>query len=144
MGGFLGTGVPIYEIADAYRADDIQDMLVRNTHLGAALAACFSDSGSDEHLTKHAVTLMRGHGFTVVAENIEECVLRAVYTQKNAMIQTAALTTCNSWGGSAKNIRYLSEKESAAATNMTKWSALRPWKLWLREVEACGLYVNSA
>jgi len=144
MAGFLGTGVPVYEIADAYQPHDIQDMLVRNTHLGAALATCFSGGEKGAHLPKHAVTLMRGHGFTVVAENIEECVLRAVYTQKNAMIQTTALTTCISYGGAAQNIRYLSENESAAATNMTKWSAQRPWKLWLREVEACGLYVNSA
>jgi len=144
MAGFLGSGVPLYEIADAYRPDDIQDMLVRNVHLGAALATCFLGGEKAGHLPKHAVTLMRGHGFTVVAENIEECVLRAVYTQKNAMIQTAALTTCNSSGGNTHNIRYLSEKESAAATNMTKWSAQRPWKLWLREVESCGLYVNSA
>lgn len=27
---------------------------------------------------------------------------------------------------------------------MTEWSVQRPWKLWVREVEACGLYVNSA
>ena len=144
MAGFLGTHVPIYEIADAYRKDDIRDMLVRNTHLGATLAACFSDGQSDEHLPKHNVTLMRGHGFTVVAENIEECVLRAIYTQKNAMIQTAALTTAAAYGGGAQKVRYLSEPESVASANMTKWSAQRPWKLWLREVEACGLYVNSA
>lgn len=144
MGGFLGTKVPIYEIADVYREGDVPDMLVRNTHLGAALAACFSDGAANADLPKHTVTLMRGHGFTVVAENIEECVLRAIYTQKNAMVQTAALTTASAFGSGADKIRYLSEKESAAALNMTKWSAQRPWKLWLREVEACGLYVNSA
>jgi hypothetical protein len=27
---------------------------------------------------------------------------------------------------------------------MSQWSAQRPWKLWVRGVEASGLYLNSA
>ncbi|KAF2098382.1 arad-like aldolase/epimerase [Rhizodiscina lignyota] len=141
MGGFLGTGVPVWDIGEAYQPDDIKDMLVRNVHLGSSLAATFSDGGD---VPKHAVALMRGHGLTVVADNIEECVLRAIYTQKNAAIQTTALTTRAAYGKATQEIKYLSEEESAAATNMTKWSAQRPWKLWVREVEASNLYVNAA
>ena len=141
MSGFLGKGVPIWDIADAYRPEDTQDMLVRNVHLGASLAASFSD-GSNE--PKHVVSLMRGHGLTVIADNIEECVLRAIYTQKNATIQTTALTTSSAFGSAAHEIKYLREEEVEPTTNMTKWSAQRPWKLWVREVEACSLYVNSA
>lgn len=148
MAGFLGSEVPVFDIADAYRAEDTRDMLVRNTHLGAALAAEFSDSkeggeSESESELNYAVVLMRGHGFTVVAPSIEDCVLRAIYTQKNAVIQTTALTTRAGYiGGKADQVRYLSEDEARAAEEMTRWSAMRPWKLWLREVESADLYVN--
>lgn len=145
MAGFLGLGEKgspaVYDAADFFLDDDVPDMLVRNSHLGVALAACF-DSGS-------VVTLMAAHGLTVIGEGIEEVVSRAIYTMKNASIQTAALTTQSAFAaqsgqGPQGSLRFLSEKESRAATNMSKWSAQRPWKLWVREVEACGLYLNSA
>lgn len=153
MAGFLGlgaggTGGPgVYDAAEFFTADDVPDMLVRNGHLGEPLAACF-DNGS-------VVALMRGHGFTAVAETIEEVVSRAVYTMKNASIQIAGLTMQGAFtvstaavgervGPQQVGLRYLSEAEAKAATDMSKWSAQRPWKLWEREVEACGLYVNSA
>jgi ribulose-5-phosphate 4-epimerase/fuculose-1-phosphate aldolase len=139
MAGFLGHWVHVFDIASAYMAGDKKDMLVRNEHLGAALATCFKYGQS--------VVLMRGHGFTAVAENIEECVLRAIYTSRNAAIQTAALTTLSSYGsrdGPLNPIKYLSPEEAEASKEMTKWSVQRPWKLWLKEVEACDLYVNTA
>jgi ribulose-5-phosphate 4-epimerase/fuculose-1-phosphate aldolase len=122
-------------------------MLIRNTHLGNALASHFANSESGRQ-PDYAVVLMRGHGLTVIAPTIQDCVLRAVYTQKNAGIQTASLLThaayfgSNGGAASRAEIKYLSEDESKAATEMTRWSALRPWGLWLREVEAAGLYVN--
>jgi ribulose-5-phosphate 4-epimerase/fuculose-1-phosphate aldolase len=137
----------VYDISDYYNSEDIQDMLVRNTHLGAGLASLFSESADDSSKTPdHAVVLMRGHGLTVVAPNIQECVLRAVYTQKNASIQTTALTTRAAHFGtsSALPVKYLSATEAAASADMTGWSAMRPWGLWVREVEAAGLYVNLA
>jgi ribulose-5-phosphate 4-epimerase/fuculose-1-phosphate aldolase len=161
MAGFLGSGVPVWDIAEWYREGDVRDMLVRDRRLGASLARCFSQTlgaeesqmGSDRaddekkvNLPYHAVVLMRGHGLTVVAESIEDVVLRAIYTQKNALIQTTALTTSLAahGAGSGERIRYLSEEEARAATEMTKSSAQRPWKLWRREVESCPLYVSSA
>ena len=122
-------------------------MLVRNTHLGAALAAAFSDSkDSTSKSPDHAVVLMRGHGLTVIAPSIQECVLRAVYTQKNASIQTTALITRAAQYGTsqAPAVKYLNPAEAAASAEMTRWSAMRPWGLWIREVEAAGLYVNLA
>jgi ribulose-5-phosphate 4-epimerase/fuculose-1-phosphate aldolase len=119
-------------------------MLIRNTHLGNALASHFTDSEGGAE-PDYAVVLMRGHGLTVLAPTIQDCVLRAVYTQKNASIQTTSLLTHAAHFGSTishAEITYLSEEESAAATEMTRWSAMRPWGLWLREVEAAGLYVN--
>lgn len=142
MAGFLGLGArghpEVYDAAEFVRDGDVPDMLVRNAHLGAPLAACF-DGGA-------VVALMRGHGLTVVGGGVEEVVSRAVYTMKNAGIQTAALTMQAASAGSASlgGLKYLSRDEAEAAARMTKWSAQRPWKLWEREVEACGLYRNSA
>jgi ribulose-5-phosphate 4-epimerase/fuculose-1-phosphate aldolase len=124
-------------------------MLVHGTRLGEALASHFSNSGPSgtysPAVPRHTVVLMRGHGVTIVASNIEECVLRAIYTQKNAMIQTAALSISAAHLGlfnSGYGIKYLDEEEAAASTSMTQWSVTRPWKLWLREVKESGLYVN--
>lgn len=140
MAGFLGHWVTVWDIASAYQASDgTRDLLVRNEHLGASLARAF-DFGQ-------AVVLMRGHGFTAVADNIEECVLRCVYTMRNAAIQTQALTSQAAYGsrdGPLQPIKYLSPEEAEASKGLTKWSAQRPWKLWLREVEASNLYINTA
>ncbi|OIW28587.1 arad-like aldolase/epimerase [Coniochaeta ligniaria NRRL 30616] len=149
MAGFLrASGAPVFEISEHWREGDVKDMLVRNEWLGAAHAAHFDDGV--------AVVLMRGHGFTAVGGSVEEVVLRAVYTAKNAAIQTGALTMrgaaaflagggqVSTSGAASDGIRYLSQEEAEAATEMTRWSALRPWGLWVREVEACGLYVNGA
>lgn len=145
MGGFLGLGAKgwpeVYDAAEHLAEGDVPDMLVRNSHLGEPLAACF-DGGA-------VVTLMRGHGLTVVADGIEEVVSRSVYTMRNASIQTAALTmqsayAAQSGGSGPGGLKFLDESESKAATDMARWSAQRPWGLWVREVEASGLYLNSA
>ena len=90
-------------------------MLVSSTHLGAALASCFSKSegyvarvgaagaalvssftkGEDtssilELQPDHSVVLMRGHGFTAIGSSIKEVVFRSVYTQQNANVQSSA------------------------------------------------------
>jgi len=138
MAGFLGAApVPVYDVAE--HIEDGSDLLVREGTLARELARHFDDGC--------AVALMRGHGFTVVAERIELAVLRAIYTQKNAVVQTAAMTLCAavnpSGGAPGRGIRYLSEEEAVAAAHMTRWSAKRPWGLWLREVEESGLYLNQ-
>jgi ribulose-5-phosphate 4-epimerase/fuculose-1-phosphate aldolase len=89
MAGFLGTGVPVWDIADAQNPDDVNDLLVRNTHLGGSLAEAFgvNGDGGKDTAPQHVVVLMRGHGFTVLAGSMQDCVMRAVYTQKNAAIR---------------------------------------------------------
>jgi ribulose-5-phosphate 4-epimerase/fuculose-1-phosphate aldolase len=144
MGGFLGTRVPVWDIEDAYEQDDIQDLLVRHDHLGKSLAASFADGDiatKPEYM--YPVVLMRGHGFTVLAESISDCVMRAVYTQKNAMIQSTALTTRAADPAACEAVKYLSEVEIIATKKMATLCAHRPWGLWKREVEACDLYHNS-
>ena len=80
---FLGsTGTPIYDNAQYVRTGiDIPDMLVRNTHLGAALASHFSTTATATATAPdHTVVLMRGHGMTVLG--LQDCVLRAIYPDK--------------------------------------------------------------
>ena len=146
MAGFLGTSSPIFDIGKYYEPGERKDMLVSNTKFGSALSSYFGNAGAQPD---HAVVLMRGHGFTVQGSSIMEVVLRAVYTQQNASIQTTALLTRaahfgSSSAGAEASVHYLSEEETQGATVMTKWSAARPWRLWLREIEAQGMYVNTA
>lgn len=145
MAGFLGLGAtgspPVYDAAEFFQEGDAPDMLVRNSHLGEPLAQCFDDGS--------VVALMRGHGLTIIGGGIEEVVSRALYTMKNASIQTTALTMQMAFAAqnaraAQTGLKYLDQNESQAATQMSKWSVQRPWKLWEREVEACGLYCNSA
>jgi ribulose-5-phosphate 4-epimerase/fuculose-1-phosphate aldolase len=129
----------------------MQDFLIRNERLGESLAMCFAGPDADSVATAtahseepyHCVTLMRGHGFTVLASNIEQCVYRAIYTQENAVIQYKSLvlsaahherTTSN------PGIRYLDKGEAEASAGMSRWAWTRAWELWVREVEVAGLY----
>jgi len=114
MAGFLGTEVPVFDIASSYQSSDAQDLLVSNPRLGSALASKFTSSQNaasklysaaisvyntirdnttipQDH-PDNTVVLMRGHGFTTCAASIEQAVFQAVYTQTNAQIQTSALT----------------------------------------------------
>ncbi|KAF9888227.1 hypothetical protein FE257_009222 [Aspergillus nanangensis] len=156
-GGSGNAAPPVFDVAEHLRPGDVPDMLIRSSHLGLALSRSF-DGGN-------VVTLMRGHGLTIVAPSIESAVLRAVYTQKNAAIQTTALLMQAAYRGTGArmhaaadtgsgevhdnsvgmgdDLHYLSTEESAAATETTFWSVQRPWDLWCKEVESCGLYENT-
>ncbi|KAK1990434.1 class II aldolase and Adducin domain-containing protein [Colletotrichum falcatum] len=136
MCGFLGPGgSPVFDAADHMEEGDVPDLLVRTENMGAALARCF-DGGNN-------VTLMRGHGFTVVADSIELAVMRAVYTQKNAGIQTTALML-QAATGITGGVKGLSKEECGGSVSTTRWSMLRPWNLWVKEVEDDRLYTNTA
>jgi HCOMODA/2-hydroxy-3-carboxy-muconic semialdehyde decarboxylase len=81
MAAFLGNApAPVFEIRDAVGEDN--KMLVTENRTGAALAAI---------LGQRSVVLMRGHGMSVVAASVKEVVLRAIYTQLTARIETTAL-----------------------------------------------------
>lgn len=89
---------------------------------------------------------MRGHGYTVVAHSIEECVFRAVYTKENAAIQTTSLGLTAAYLGTGEAVpdpEYLHDDEIAGTTAMTQSASGRAWGLWVREVEAARLYVNE-
>src|SRR6195256_2183479 len=78
MCGFLGCGVPIFEIRDT---GGMTDMLIRTPALGKALAVSLADK---------SVVLMRGHGATMVGNSIPEVAFRAVYSTENAALQMQA------------------------------------------------------
>lgn len=90
MAGFLGAGVPVWDFDTVYSDADQQDMLVRNAKLGASLARSLGDGEGSGELN-HAVSLMRGHGMVVVAENIEMVVFKSVYTLQSAVVQQTAI-----------------------------------------------------
>lgn len=81
---------------------------------------------------------MRGHGMVVVAQSIEMCVLCAIYTVQNAeILQTAR--------GLGEEVKVLSEREVTDTRNTTAKGAVKPWPLWVREVEiASEIYRNLA
>ncbi len=111
MAGFLGAHVPVFEIRDS--AGDGTDLLVTDRTLGAALART---------LDKHTVVLMRGHGNTVVADNLKKAVYRAVYTEINARMQLQATQL--------GDITYLSEREGLRTLETVEGQAGRAWNLW--------------
>ena len=113
IAGFLGTGVPVFEIRDS--AGPATDMLIRNATLGQSLAATMGN---------HSVVLMRGHGSVAAAQSIRHVVFRAVYTEVNARMQAEAMKL-----GSPT---FLNSEEAAAAAKTNDALVDRPWDLWKR------------
>jgi HCOMODA/2-hydroxy-3-carboxy-muconic semialdehyde decarboxylase len=114
LSGFLGGGVPVFEIRDA--AGPATDMLVRNPGLGRALATT---------LGQHPVALMRGHGAVVVGAGIKQAVFRAVYTEVNARLQAEAQRL--------GPVTFLNDEEAAKAAATNDGLIARPWELWRRK-----------
>jgi ribulose-5-phosphate 4-epimerase/fuculose-1-phosphate aldolase len=113
LGGFLGVGVPVFEIRDS--GGPATDMLIRNPALGAALAKTLGSS---------PVALMRGHGNVVVGRTVREAVFRAVYTEVNARLESEALRL-----GEGRVV-FLNEDEARAAAETNSAQVNRPWELW--------------
>jgi hypothetical protein len=151
----VGTEVPIYDIKPLYQPNDIQSMLVNSAHFGSHLASTFSHPSSPS--LAHNVVLMRNHGFTTIGISLKQAVYRAVYTHVNASVQSNAIILRNAFqgvsgaaGGELKylseggELRYLDEEQTRGCMRMNDESQDRPWGLWVREVQANGLYVNEA
>jgi ribulose-5-phosphate 4-epimerase/fuculose-1-phosphate aldolase len=151
MAGFLGTDVPVFDIAGLYEAGDQQDMLVRNARIGTALAQTFSTTLSTESskAPDHTVVLMRRHGFTTHGTDIETAVYRSIYTKTNAKALTEAITLRTAFGslkgmGEAKfDLEPLTEEMCRGCLKMNEGTQDKPWVLWCKEVEATGLYINK-
>jgi ribulose-5-phosphate 4-epimerase/fuculose-1-phosphate aldolase len=116
MSGFLGQGVPIFEIREAA---GMTDMLIRNAALGRALAGTLGDK---------PMVLMRGHGATMVGRSIPQVVYRAIYAALNAALQADAVRLGEP---------IFLEREEARRAEETNDKALdRAWALWAAETKA--------
>jgi HCOMODA/2-hydroxy-3-carboxy-muconic semialdehyde decarboxylase len=117
MCGFLGDGPPVFEIRDT--AGPATDLLIRSRELGAALAATLGGG---------RVVLMRGHGCTVVAENVKVAVYRSIYTELNAKLLQQALPL--------GAVTYLTPEEADATQVTNEGQVERPWGLWRAQARA--------
>ncbi len=147
IAGFLGTHVPVFDIVPYYTEESQQDMLVNSCKYGLGLATTFC-SVSDSQSPDHNVVLMANHGFTAMGTSIKQAVYRAVYTHVNAGVQTNAITLRNAAVGAGIGVegemRYLNAEQVKGSLKMNDASQDRPWKLWVEEVEACGLYKKES
>lgn len=119
MSGFVGAGIPVFEIRDT--AGDKTDLLIRDRPLGRALAKCVDCSPA---------ALMRGHGAVVVANSIPLVVGRSIYLEMNARLQMQAMMIA----GASGSVTYLSEGEVNASLGTQTY--LRAWELWRRKALA--------
>jgi ribulose-5-phosphate 4-epimerase/fuculose-1-phosphate aldolase len=116
MSGFLGSGSTLYDQGQHFGDTD---MLISDDARGQALAQALGASN---------LVLMRGHGSTVVAANIEQVVYRAVYAEVNAGLQLQAMKM--------GEVRYLTEGEAQISMQSTEGQVQRAWDVWAREVAA--------
>ena len=117
--GFLGAGVPVFEIRNV--AGAATDLLIRSRALGDAMA---------QSLGSASVVLMRGHGSTAVGPSLPLAVYRAVYTEVNARLQGDAMRL------GPVNFLTPEEAHAAAETNASPGVLARIWDLWKSEAEA--------
>ena len=110
LSSFLGAGTPIFDIRDA---SGMTDMLIRDNHLGDALAKVLGNK---------PVALMRGHGSVVVGDSIPQAVYRIIYTDINARLQMDAARL--------GAITFLSPEEAAKSAAMLDAQVPRAWELW--------------
>jgi ribulose-5-phosphate 4-epimerase/fuculose-1-phosphate aldolase len=117
--GFLGLGVPLFEIRNS--VGDGTDLMILTPNLGKELA---NKLGKDA-----AVVLMRGHGDSVVGPSLPDAVFRAYYTEVNARQQLAAITI----GGP---INFMTKAEASTANDAMLNVSARPWALWRKRALA--------
>jgi HCOMODA/2-hydroxy-3-carboxy-muconic semialdehyde decarboxylase len=109
MAAFVGEGVPVFEIRDFEKGTDL---LVKTPSLGQALART---------LGAKPAALMRGHGATVVGENLPRAVGRSIYLEISARLQMQALLL-------SKDIAYLDKAEVQASNPVQNYK--RAWPMW--------------
>jgi ribulose-5-phosphate 4-epimerase/fuculose-1-phosphate aldolase len=109
MAAFVGEGVPVFEIRDFEKGTDL---LVKTPSLGNALAKVLGGKPA---------ALMRGHGATVVGENLARAVGRSIYLEQSAQLQMQALML-------SKNVTYLDEAEVRASNPVQNYN--RAWPMW--------------
>ncbi len=103
-GSFLCAGVPNFDLLDLF--PDAANLLVTSGEKGKQLAKVLSEA---------PVALMRGHGDTVVGDDLKQAVYRAVFTELAAKLTAQSLALA---GNGA--VKYISGKacERELATGM--------------------------
>lgn len=117
MSGFLGRGVPVYDIRK--ESSRHTDILVREPGHGRDLARVLGDK---------PMALMRGHGNVVVAQDVRVATYRSIYTEMNARLQLQAIMC----GGP---IEFLSREEALLTEATLEGQIHRPWELWKAKVK---------
>jgi ribulose-5-phosphate 4-epimerase/fuculose-1-phosphate aldolase len=110
-GSFLGSQVPVWDIADTFGDTNL---LVTNHEQGRDLAKRLGD---------HNVALMRGHGFAAASRSLIEVVRMSVYLPRNAR----ALLRATQLGG---QIKYLSQGEIDARNRGYGPYSPETWRTW--------------
>lgn len=119
MTGFLGEGVPVFEIRKVAGRDT--NLLITNGRLGAALART---------LGAKPAALMRGHGSVAVGASLQQAVYRAIYMELNARLQAEAMRL--------GRVTYLTPGEARAGAEVNDRMLHRPWELWKRKAMGEG------
>jgi len=116
MAGFIGEGLPIFDIR---KTAGMTDMLVSDSQKGRALA---------QTLGNKTAVLMRGHGVAVVGPALPFAVGRSVYLELNARVQAQTMAL----GGG--QITYLDPEEARKIMESGEnRSYERPWELWKKK-----------
>ena len=110
-GSFIGSEVPVWDIADHFGDTNL---LVTNIEQGRDLAKCLAGNN---------VALMRGHGFAAAGRSLIEVVRMSVYLPRNAR----ALLRAKQLGGS---IKYLSRGEIDARNRGYSPYSTETWRAW--------------
>lgn len=110
-GSFLGSQVPVWDIADKFGDTNL---LVANHVQGQDLAKCLGNCN---------LALMRGHGFAAAGRSLIEVVRMSVYLPRNAR----ALLRATQLGGS---IKYLSQGEIDARNRGYGPYSTETWRTW--------------
>ena len=82
-----------------------------------------SATALSKQLGKHVACQMRGHGSVAVGATLKQVVLRAIYAEVNARLQSEALRL--------GAINFLNDAEAANAARTIDSVIDRPWELWL-------------
>ena len=117
MTGFLGEGVPVFEIRKV--AGSATNLLITDNKLGKALARTLGEKPA---------ALMRGHGSVVVGQSLQQAVYRAIYMELNARLQSEAMRL--------GRVTYLTSEEARAGAAVNDRMLHRPWELWKRKAMA--------
>jgi ribulose-5-phosphate 4-epimerase/fuculose-1-phosphate aldolase len=110
-GSFIGTEVPVWDIADGFGDTNL---LVTDMAQARDLAKCLGGNN---------VALMRGHGFASAARSLIEVVRLSVYLPRNAR----ALMRAKLLGG---EIKYLSNGEIEARNRGYRPYSTETWRTW--------------